>query len=414
MTQFAMILSEPGVRVWGLSSRERLARQMGNAGGIRWLGAGETIPADGTVLLIRGDYLFDDRLIQGLVQNPGVVLTTGRGRNGGHPVAAHVESSMAAACREFLEGCETIPEHLPLECKTPTSLASSYQKKLRKIDPPFLFPITPGTKSFLEDRLFSGSYKGVTDLVTKWVWPLPAKWATHLCVRLGIRPNQVTGLGLILVVLAGFLFATGDYGLGLALGWFMTFLDTVDGKLARVTLTSTRLGHILDHGIDLIHPPLWYLAWGIGVGSSLPDWFGLSGPVVIGVIFAGYGAGRLIEVAFKINLEHSGIFCWRPVDSIFRLITARRNPCLVLLTLGFILDRPGEALLAVMVWTVFSSGFLLVRFFMGIHARKAQGPLQSWLQEVDPGDPALSPAKRIFIRRLKIRPIGEVQTNTSS
>ena len=50
----------------------------------------------------------------------------------------------------------------------------------------------------------------------------------------------------------------------------MTFLDTVDGKLARVTVTSTKLGNVFDHGIDLVHPPLWYLAWGIGLALEPP------------------------------------------------------------------------------------------------------------------------------------------------
>ena len=32
----------------------------------------------------------------------------------------------------------------------------------------------------------------------------------------------------------------------------MTFLDTVDGKLARCTIASSKLGNIFDHGIDLV------------------------------------------------------------------------------------------------------------------------------------------------------------------
>jgi len=50
----------------------------------------------------------------------------------------------------------------------------------------------------------------------------------------------------------------------------MTFLDTVDGKLARVTVNSSPFGHIYDHAIDLISPPFWYLAWGLGLKSWQP------------------------------------------------------------------------------------------------------------------------------------------------
>ena len=53
------------------------------------------------------------------------------------------------------------------------------------------------------------------------------------------------------------------------MGWLMTFLDTVDGKLARVTVTSSRIGDVLDHGLDIIHPPLWYIAWGVGLPAGL-------------------------------------------------------------------------------------------------------------------------------------------------
>ena len=50
----------------------------------------------------------------------------------------------------------------------------------------------------------------------------------------------------------------------------MTFLDTVDGKLARVTVNSSYFGHLFDHAIDLISPPFWYLIWGLGLESWQP------------------------------------------------------------------------------------------------------------------------------------------------
>ena len=164
-------------------------------------------------------------------------------------------------------------------------------------------------------------------------------WMVRQCVRFGIRPNQVTLIGLALVILAGVLFAYGQYGWGLLAAWLMTFLDTVDGKLARVTVTSSRFGHYFDHIIDLVHPPIWYILWGIGLAMSYPDsgaWFSLA----LWYIFIGYVAGRLTEGLFTWRLGEFGIFCWRPVDSYFRLITGRRNPNLILLTAGALLGRP--------------------------------------------------------------------------
>ena len=40
--------------------------------------------------------------------------------------------------------------------------------------------------------MYMESYKGVTDVVTKHVWPIPALHVTRFCARLGISPNMVT------------------------------------------------------------------------------------------------------------------------------------------------------------------------------------------------------------------------------
>jgi phosphatidylglycerophosphate synthase len=289
-------------------------------------------------------------------------------------------------------GCGNLPS---LSFETPQTLVGTYFKKLRKIDPPYLLPVSESNQRKLEQRLFSGSYKGVTDLVTKWLWPKPAQVVTRFCALRGITPNQVTTVSLILVIAAGFLFLNGQFALGLVAAWAMTFLDTVDGKLARVTVNSSTFGHLFDHIIDLVSPPLWYFAWGLGLDKWLPG-HTLPLKTVFGLILLGYIAGRLSEVVFKHFLEPSGIFCWRPVDSYFRLITGRRNPNLILLTLGLIFLQPDMGLLAVTIWTLASSVFLLVRLIMGFVTRMSTGPLRSWFLDIDPDTKNPSLAQRCF------------------
>jgi len=279
------------------------------------------------------------------------------------------------------------------------TLSISFERILRKFDPPFVLPISVEKRRDLERRLFDWSYKGVTDLITKWVWPSPARWVVGQCVRFGVRPNHVTLIGLLLVILAGTLFAYGHYGWGLLAGWLMTFLDTVDGKLARVTVTSSRFGHYFDHFIDLFHPPIWYILWGFGLRMSHPDGLGFSLSSALLLIVIGYIVGRLTESAFKRRLGRFGIFCWRPVDSYFRLITARRNPNLVLLTTSALLGRPDLGLLAVAFWTVLTSILLVVRLGMAAFVRITQGPLRSWLMDIDKGMNDESLAVRIFTKR---------------
>jgi phosphatidylglycerophosphate synthase len=205
-------------------------------------------------------------------------------------------------------------------------------------------------------------------------------------------------VSLTLVVLAGLLFFKGHFALGLAAAWLMTFLDTVDGKLARVTVNSSYFGHLFDHAIDLISPPFWYLVWGLALESWQPG-IPMTLKTAFWLIFIGYIVGRVVEGVFKKLLEPSGIFCWRPLDSFFRLITGRRNPNLILLTCGLLGGRPDLGLLAVTLWTVASSLFLVVRLIMGISRRLTDGPLRSWFLDIDPEAPNPSLAQRCFSNR---------------
>jgi phosphatidylglycerophosphate synthase len=376
MTIHALILGDAPVRLWGLSSRERLARQLRHVGVRCFVDGGDREPGAEFVVLIRADHVYDDRVIAALVKTPGMLLRAGQ--EGVAVVAANVAAERLPQAEAVLSG-RSPAEVLAVRAETPDSLVPVYQKHLLKAEPPLVRRIVPDDVRALENRLFSGSYKGVTDLITKWLWPVPARWATRLCARVGLHPNHVTALGTVLALVAGLLFAYGAYAWGLALGWLMTFLDTVDGKLARVTIRSSRFGDVLDHGTDLLHPPFWYLAWGAGLAGGQAGLPG--GWLTLAVIAVGYVVGRLVEGAFQLWLAQFPIFCWRRVDSWFRLVTARRNPNLILLTVGTVAGRPDLGLVAVAVWTAVSSVILLVRFAMAGHTRATIGPLHSWLEE---------------------------------
>ena len=230
-------------------------------------------------------------------------------------------------------------------------LADGYNNALRKREPPYLMPLSEAALPAIEQRVFGSSYKGVTDLVTLYVWPRPARWVTRLCANAGITPNQVTSLSLVLVLAAMALFWTGHYALGLVAAWAMTFLDTVDGKLARVTLRSTPFGNYYDHLIDLIHPPFWWWAWIVGLPAA---GFTLANPgLVLTVIVAGYILQRIEEGVF-IACFGIEMHIWQRFDSRFRLITARRNPNLLLLTASVLIGRPDLGIVAVAIWTAVS------------------------------------------------------------
>jgi len=198
---------------------------------------------------------------------------------------------------------------------------------------------------------------------------VPAAAATRVLARRGVHPNTVTIASWILAIAAALLFASGRFGLGLVAAWVMTFLDTVDGKLARVTLTTSPFGHVLDHGLDLLHPPFWYLAWGFGESGAID--------AATAVVVIGYLAGRLLEGLF---LFYFGMetHCWKPIDSLFRTITARRNPNMILLTVGALAGEPGQGMLMVAIWTAVSISFHSIRLLQAFVARSRGEVIAPW------------------------------------
>jgi len=337
-------------------------------------------PGGAALLLLRADHVYDAALVSGLAQSPGALL---RRPEDGLPVAAHLArteapdraAAVAAALAEG-RGADD-PAFADLRPATPDDLSGSYNRTLRKRGSAYLLRLAPDTRGAVEWRMFGGSYKGVTDAVTKYVWPVPAFHVVRACAALGITPNMVTAASLVLVFAALWWFSQGAWLPGLVAAWVMTFLDTVDGKLARVTLTSTKFGNLFDHVIDLIHPPFWWLAWIVGLGVvGMP----LAHPAAVGaVIFGGYVLQRILEGVFQ--LQHGmHIHVWRPFDSAFRLVIARRNPNLVLLTVATLLGRPDLGILAVAAWTAFGFVEQAVALLQAAVARRQDGPLRSWLE----------------------------------
>jgi hypothetical protein len=369
--------TEPAVELFGLSPEERLRRSLRNAGVTRVERFAPEerpqLPAEGSLLLFRTDAVYDERLVRGLLDAPGSLLVASAPGEAapGPAVAAHVPAGSAlealAALRETRAG-GALPASLRVV--TPRELAPAYAAALRKVEPPFLFAgVRPADARGIEDHLFAASYKGLTDLVTKWVWPRPAAALVRELARRQVHPNSVTLASWILALLAFGLFLRGQHALGLVAAWLMTFLDTVDGKLARCTLSSSRFGHALDHSLDLVHPPFWWWAFGVGLGWGT-DW-------ATGVAVAGYFAGRLLEGIFLWRFGFE-IFSWRPVDGLFRTVIARRNPNLLLLSVGALGGRPDLGLVMVALWTLACLGFHALRVAQALVLRARGGSVVPW------------------------------------
>lgn len=99
-------------------------------------------------------------------------------------------------------------------------------------------------------------------------------------------------------------------------------------------------------------------------------------------IVGGYVVQRLIEGAFiqRNNMMH--IHVWEKIDSQFRLITARRNPNMIILFLSMLLIRPDIGLIWVAIWTILSCLFHFVRLLQAEMRRAKNLPIRSWMDEI--------------------------------
>jgi phosphatidylglycerophosphate synthase len=363
----AVTVGEATARIWGMTSAQRLSRIY------RRVGLAEaTAPSGSDVVVVDAGWVFDESLIRALAGRPNVALVDDAGR----VVAYNPPRDRAAAGMAALADGQDLSAVLGDAPRlTAMELGSAYNSELRKREPPVLERLTPDTVDAVEKRLFKGSYKGVTDLVTKYVWPAPARVVTRWCALAKLTPNMVTFASFLMVLAAFWLFWTGQYGWGLVCAWIMTFLDTVDGKLARVTLTSSKWGNVFDHSIDLIHPPFWWWAWFMGLGGL--GWFAMPYPnLMLGVIVVGYVAQRIEEGIF-LALFKVEMHAWRPFDSFFRLITARRNPNLLFLTASTLVGRPDVGFILVAAWTAICLVVHAAQILQALIAPK--GSVTSWL-----------------------------------
>ena len=174
------------------------------------------------------------------------------------------------------------------------------------------------------------------------------------------------GLAVVLCVAAVPLWAAGHWGLGFAAAYLMAVLDSVDGKLARLTYTTSRLGDVMDHGTDLLHPPFWYAAWAWGLAGGpvgptyqLTLWF-----------FALYALDRVLAPIFK-SITGKSIHGYAPIDVRMRTFISRRNVNLPVFTVALPLGLGAQAIAFVFAWQLACFLFHGVRVVQVWSAKRA-------------------------------------------
>ncbi len=301
------------------------------------------------LLVLSADSVLDTRLLASLArESSSCASLAGEGsRRTALLRLAAGERIAAVGAPSVRELAEALLESGAVAALPPESIAA-HITKLRRDLAVYAFRVANAAEAAETERfLFWSNYKGSTDFLTRWVFP-PFVWAmVRPLARWRVHPNWVTALD----VAIGFgvipVFAAGAWWPAFALSYLMALLDSVDGKLARLTYTSTRIGDLMDHGLDLIHPPLWYIAWAWGLaGGPTGTLFSLS----LGMLGI-YAVDRLLALIFKLRTGRS-IHGYEPIDVAMRTWISRRNVNLPVFTLGVAFGFAEEAFLAIVAWQI--------------------------------------------------------------
>jgi phosphatidylglycerophosphate synthase len=336
-----------------LASLVQVARRSGPVGERL---AAALAEADAPMLAVAGDVVVDQRLFGELVKREGNWL------------ARDSDVSAAPVLLRLVPGTTVIPPAGDWSALAQALLNAgigqlrqsdftAHIAVLRRNLPFWLYRVRDdAARRDLERFMFKATYKGSTDFFTKYIYP-PAVWAlVRPLAKLRVHPNTVTGISILLTFLAVPLFAWGWWFAGLACAYGMSVLDSVDGKLARLTFTDSKLGNALDHGLDIVHPPLWYLGWAFGLShlGFLPALdAALNAPLVqaalLMIVF--YVIDRLVLMVYKLRFDR-GLHAHAPIDGLVRTFISRRNINLPLFTLGLILGVAQPVFLLIVAWQI--------------------------------------------------------------
>jgi phosphatidylglycerophosphate synthase len=261
---------------------------------------------------------------------------------------------------------------------------AGFIRKLRRTIPYYLFRVESREKAAqVEKFMFWANYKGSTDFFTRYVYP-PLVWVLLVpLARARVHPNAVTIFSIILALGAIPMWAMGEtwtFWTGFAMAYGMSVLDSVDGKLARLTFTDSRIGNRLDHGLDMVHPPFWYLAWAYGIGGGALYWGStLGSATVLVVVF--YVVDRLILKIYPRFFQRA-FHTHSRLDGRVRTFIARRNITLPMFMVGYALEFDLEAFYLVTAWQIVTALYHGMRTFWILAIDRAQ------LRNVKPTDVA--------------------------
>ncbi|MDI6691260.1 MAG: CDP-alcohol phosphatidyltransferase family protein [Candidatus Bathyarchaeota archaeon] len=182
-----------------------------------------------------------------------------------------------------------------------------------------------------------------------------------------ITPNRLTIATNIFAWFVTYLFFSGYLGLGALLTFVVGIIDGLDGKLARIKWSSTKLG-LMEHPFDMLYEFSWLIALALFLSQSesfLPITFAAISITFIAFYRFCYDQFRR---ATGVSLDVYGRF-----ERAFRRIAGRRNIYNVYILIGVLLGVPAYSLIVILVHSAITAIIYAWRAAIHLHAIDKKG-----------------------------------------
>jgi phosphatidylglycerophosphate synthase len=285
-------------------------------------------------IVVAADLLIDQRLLAWLAaQSSEVMLTSQAGAPG--DIAACLQAGCLDAAGPEAAGVKRVA----------VGSLPSYWETMHGEVPLHLHRVA-------SDLDAEKAWQILLDHVQRRTLELPARYFDPTFENLLVRrlaptkvtANQVTLVTTVLGFVVCALYFVGWLRVGVLLAIFVEVLDGVDGKLARVTRTTSRVGEY-EHVFDFFYENSWYLGLAIFLARNGNPFAWTAGLLMIGFDLIDNIVYSVMDVKWGRSLDNASPFLAR-----FRLIAGRRNIYTWLFLPGFFLGTPAISFYLSVIW----------------------------------------------------------------
>ena len=285
-------------------------------------------------IVVAADLLIDERLLAWLTaQNADAMLSQRRGERPETAASLSLESldaPSAEAAHINVVAAESLPTYWE-------SMHGEVPVHLRRI---------------ATDRDAEEAWPLLLDYIQRRTLELPAQYFDpffeNLIVRrlapTAITANQVTLVTTVLGFAVAGLYLTGWLRLGVLLAIFVEVLDGVDGKLARITRTTSKAGEY-EHILDFFYENSWWLALGRFLSRNGSPFAWTAALTMVAFDLTDNVVYSIADVRWHRSVDNATPFLSR-----FRLVAGRRNIYTWMLLPGLFLGAPALSFYVAVAW----------------------------------------------------------------